>query len=143
MGILIKAYKRIIYQSRKTNSNLQIILYHLLFVISCVPFKTWYNLLSIIAEVNKIIACIILIALIPTIPIALIIGSSSLLNYLFEIVELSKEKYKTITFVTISLVLDLSSILIAVQHSIMPIAFGFWVIQGLIIIALIVLKIEE
>lgn len=143
MGILIKAYKRIVYQRRKTNSNLQIILYHLLFVISCVPVKTWYNLLSIIAEVNEIIACIILIALIPTIPIALIIGSSSLLNYLFEIVELSKEKYKTITFVTISLVLDLSSILIAVQHSIMPIAFGFWVIQGLIIIALIVLKIEE
>ena len=143
MGILIKAYKRIVYQSRKTNSNLRVILYHLLFVISCVPVKTWYDLLSTIAEINEIIACIILIALIPTIPIALIIGSSSLLNYLFEIVELSKEKYKTITFVTISLILNLISILIAVQHSIMPIAFGFWVIQGLIIIALIALKIEE
>lgn len=140
MGILIKAYKRIVYQSRKTNSNLRVILYHLLFVISCVPVKTWYDLLSVIAEFNGLIASIILIALIPLVPIALVIGSSSLLSYLFEIVELSKEKYKTIKFVTISLILDLISIIIAVQHSIMPIAFGFWIIQGLIIIALFTLS---
>ena len=143
MGIFIKAYKRLVYQSRKTNSNLQIILYHLLFVTSCVPVKTWYALLTAIAEVNEWIASIILIALIPLVPIALIIGSSSLLGYLFEIVELSKEKYKTITFVTISLILDLISIVIAVQHSIMPIAFGFWIIQGLIIIALFTLSNSE
>ena len=143
MNIMIKAHKNIVHQNRKRNPDIQVALYHLLFIISCVPIKTWYDLLKAIPATYGWFTVTILISLMISIPITTIIGSWSLLNYLFEITELSKEKYKTMIFITISLILDLISIIITIQYSIIPIAIGFWVIQGLIIIALIVLKIEE
>lgn len=147
MSIFIKAYKNLIYQSRKTNLRIEIAFYHLLFILSCVPLKTWLDLLTAIPKTPivtyAVINTIAIFSLPIIIPTATLVGTWSLFYYLQEIMKLSKEKYKTTIFVTISLILDLISIAIAIQYSIMPIALVFWIIQGLIIIALIVIKIEE
>lgn len=148
MGIFIKAYKNLVYQSRKTNLKIQIAFYHLLFILSCIPIKTWYDLFTTVhAKLNNVyyalFATTFLFSMPIIIPTATLIGTWSLLCYLQEIMKLSKEKYKATTLVIISLILDLISIAIAIRYSIMPIAFVFWTIQGLTIIALIVIKIEE
>jgi hypothetical protein len=144
MSIFVKAYKNLVYQSRKTNLKIEIAFYHLLFIISCVPLKTWYDLLTAIPKTPTItyalVNTIALFSLPIIIPTATLIGSWSLFYYLQEIMKLSKEKYKATIFVTITLILDLISIAIAIQYSIIPIALSFWIIQGLFIIALFELK---
>lgn len=96
MSIFVKAYKNLVYQNRKTNLKIEIAFYHLLFIISCVPLKTWHDLLTAIPKTPTVtyalVNTIAIFSLPIIIPTATLIGSWSLNYYLQEIMKLSKEK---------------------------------------------------
>ena len=135
MKKLTQAYKSILSKLNEKYTKLTVILYHIAFILSFIPFKVVEN--SIEDNTTKGLVCIAL-------TMVGVISAYFLIAYIFEIYELSeqpKDNKKSILSIFIKnlpqqksnptiniLIINLAFIVIATQYSILPIAISFWLI---------------
>lgn len=135
MKILNQAYKNILSKLNEKYTKLTVILYHITFILSVIPFKLVEN--SFEDNTTKGLACVAL-------TMAGMMSAYFLMVYIFEIYELSeqpKDDKKSILSIFIKnlpqqksnptiniIIINLVFIVIATQYSILPIAISFWLI---------------
>lgn len=135
MKILTQAYKNILSKLNEKYTKLTVILYHITFILSVIPFKLVEN--SFEDNTTKGLVCVALTML-------GMMSAYFLMVYIFEIYELSekpKDNKKSILSIFIKnlpqqksnptiniLIINLVFIVIATQYSILPIAISFWLI---------------